>query len=153
GRDAIASTVNGIRELRGDDQPFLSLVAHSYGSTATMMALMEYGIEVDSLALIGSPGSAAKTAADLNVAGNNVFVGEAAWDQIEDTAFFGTDPGSASFGAHALSVNGGTDPLTGAQLTESTGHNAYLDAGTESMRNLALISIGRGYLVTTDTAT
>jgi len=152
GRDAIASTVNGIRELRGDDQPFLSLVAHSYGSTATMMALTDYGIQVDALALIGSPGTAATTAADLNVVGDNVFVGEAAWDQIKDTAFFGTDPGSASFGAHAFSVDGGTDPLTGAQLGSSTGHNAYLDAGSESMRNLALISLGRGYLVTTDSS-
>lgn len=151
GRDAIAATVNGIRELRGDDQPFLSLVAHSYGSTAAMMALTDYGIEVDALALIGSPGTAAKTAADLNVVGDNVFVGEAAWDQIKDTAFFGTDPGSERFGAHAFSVDGGTDPLTDVSLGASTGHNAYLDAGSESMRNLALISIGRGYLVTTDT--
>jgi len=150
GRDAIAATVNGIRELRGDDQPFLSIVAHSYGSTATMMALIDYGIEVDALALIGSPGTSAKTAADLNVVGDNVFVGEAAWDQIKDTAFFGTDPGSASFGAHAFSVDGGTDPVTGQQLAASTGHNAYLDSGSESMRNLALISLGRGYLVTTD---
>jgi hypothetical protein len=77
-------------------------------------------------------------------------VGEAAWDQIEDTAFFGTDPGSASFGAHPFSVDGGTDPITGEQLAASTGHNAYLDAGSESMRNLALISIGRGYLISTD---
>ena len=152
GRDAIASTVNGIRELRGDDQPFLSLVAHSYGSTAAMMALTDYGIEVDALALIGSPGTAAKSAADLNVVGNNVFVGEAAWDQIEDTAFFGTDPGSAAFGAYAFSVDGGADPLTGEQLGASTGHNAYLDDGSESMRNLALISLGRGYLITTDGA-
>lgn len=150
GRDAIASTINGIRELRGDDQPFLSLVAHSYGSTAAMMALTDYGIEVDALALIGSPGTAATSASDLGVRGDNVFVGEAAWDQIEDTAFFGTDPGSASFGAHAFSVDGGADPITGADLAASTGHNAYLDAGSESMRNLALISIGRGYLITTD---
>ena len=152
GRDAIASTVNGIRELRGDDQPFLSLVAHSYGSTAAMMALTDYGIDVDALALIGSPGTAAATASELHVAGDNVFVGEAAWDQIKDTAFFGTDPGSAAFGAHAFSVDGGDDPLTGAPLAASTGHNAYLDSGSESMRNLALISLGHGYLVTTDTA-
>lgn len=152
GRDAIASTVNGIRELRGENQPFLSLIAHSYGSTATMMALTDYGIEVDALALIGSPGTAAATASALNVVGDNVFVGEAAWDQIEDTAFFGTDPGSASFGAHSFSVDGGTDPLTGVSLGASTGHNAYLDDGSESMRNLALISLGRGYLVTTDSS-
>lgn len=152
GRDAIAATVNGVRELRATDQPFLTLVAHSYGSTASMMALTDLGIDIDALAVVGSPGSSAQSVADLNVPGDNVYVGEAAWDQIKDSAFFGSDPGSDSFGAHVFSVDGGTDPLTGQPLGGSTGHNEYFTPGCESMRNLALIALGRGYLITTDDA-
>ena len=150
GSRALAATVNGLHELRGSDQPYLALVAHSYGSTAAMMALTDYGIAVDSIALIGSPGSAAQQASDLGVPGDNVYVGEADWDQIKDSAFFGSDPGSASFGAHHFRVAGGVDPLTGANLLGSTGHDEYLVTGSESLRNLALVSLGQGRLVTAD---
>ena len=150
GSAAITTAVNGLRALRGADQPFLSLIAHSYGSTAAMMALSDNGITVDALAVVGSPGSSARSAAELGVAGDNVYVGEAPWDQVKDSAFFGTDPGSTAFGAHAFSVDGGTDPLTGGALLGSSGHNEYFVAGSESMRNLALVGLGRGQLITTD---
>ena len=150
GRDAIAASINAVRTLRGAEQPFLSVIGHSYGSTAAMMALADFRIEVDALAVVGSPGSDATTAAALGVAGDNVFVGEADWDQVKDTAFFGVDPGTAAFGAHRFSVDGGVDPLTGATLASSTGHDAYFEPGSESLRNLALIALGKGYLVTTD---
>ena len=150
GRDAIAASVDGLRAIRGADQPYLSVIAHSYGSTAAMMALADLGIEVDALAVIGSPGSDAPTAASLGVVGGNVYVGEADWDQVKDTSFFGVDPGSTAFGAHVFSVDGGEDPRTGLDLLGSTGHDEYFVRGSESLRNLALISLGRGFLVTTD---
>lgn len=150
GRDALARTVDGLHELRGADQPYLSVVAHSYGSTATMMALTDLGMQVDAVTLIGSPGSAAQQVGDLGVPGDNVYVGEAAWDQVKDSAFFGSDPGSISFGAKHFSVDGGVDPITGTPLLESIGHDAYLVAGSESLRNIALIALGQGSLVTTD---
>lgn len=150
GRNALAHTVDGLHELRGANQPYLSVVAHSYGSTVSMMALTDMGMQVDSISLIGSPGSSAQRASDLRVPGDNVYVGEAAWDQVKDSAFFGSDPGSASFGARHFSVDGGVDPLTGRELLASTGHDAYLVPGSESLRNLALIALGYGGLVTTD---
>jgi len=150
GRDAIANAINGLRTMRADDQPYLSLIAHSYGSTAAMMALTDYGIEVDAVGVVGSPGSSAQLASDLGVPGDNVYVGEADWDQVKDTAFFGSDPGSASFGAHVFSVDGGEDPLSGTSMVGSVGHNEYFVAGSESIRNLALVALGQGRLVTTD---
>lgn len=152
GRDAIATAVGGVREIRGDDQPFVSVIAHSYGSTATMMALRDYGMQLDSLGIVGSPGSEAKRATELGVPGDNVFVGEAQWDQVKDSAFFGADPGSTSFGAHQLSVDGGLDSLTGALLLGSTGHDEYFVRGSESLRNLALVALGQGALVSSDRA-
>lgn len=146
GRDAIASAVDGLQTLRGTDQPFISLLAHSYGSTAAMLALSG-STSVDALAMIGSPGAPVTNVDDLNVRGE-IFVGEAAWDPIPNSSFFGSDPGSTEFGARIMSVAGTVDVITNRVLTASIGHNYYWGVGTESMRNLALIGIDKGELVT-----
>ena len=78
----------------------------------------------------------------------NVYVGEAAWDPVPNSAYFGSDPGAKSYGAKPLGVGGGVDALTQAALASSIGHNEYFSPGTESMRNFALIGIGQGQYVT-----
>jgi len=80
-----------------------------------------------------------------------VWVGEAAWDPVPNSAFFGSDPGSPEFGAHHLGVEGGVDLITNEMLSASVGHNGYFGAGSESVRNLALIGIGQSQLVTDGT--
>jgi hypothetical protein len=42
------------------------------------------------------------------------------------------------------------DPVTGAELTDITGHVYYFWPGTTSVRNTALIAIDQGGLVSTD---
>ena len=111
-----------------------------------MLALQEE-TTVDALAMIGSPGAPAQNVDELNVRGE-VFVGEAAWDPIPNSAFFGSDPGSTEFGARVMSVAGTVDVITNRVLAGATGHNEYFSPGTESMRNLALIGIDMGELVT-----
>jgi hypothetical protein len=148
GRDAIASTVEGLLAERAGNEPHVAIIGHSYGSTAALMALTEYDFEIDALAVIGSPGSPAQSVDELHVRDGNVFVGEAAWDPVPNTAFFGSDPGSESYGAHPISVSGGLDLITNEVLAASIGHNGYFTAGSESVRNLALIGIGHGELVT-----
>lgn len=144
GADALEKSWAGIRAARAQAQPFLTVLAHSYGSTAALIALERHVEQIDALALIGSPGSATQSSGELAVRGNEVYVGEASWDPIVNTAFYGSDPGAHSYGAHPMGVSGGLDPLTGKTLGASIGHNAYLAEGSESLRNLALISIGRG---------
>lgn len=148
GRDSLASLIEGLRAVRGSQQPYLSIIAHSYGSTAALMALAEYDIVVDALAVVGSPGSQARSVNELGVRDGNVFVGEAAWDPVPNSSFFGSDPGAASYGATRFGVAGATDAVTGQRLAASVGHNEYFAPGTEAMRNFALIGIGRGDLVT-----
>jgi hypothetical protein len=147
GADSLERTLEGIQSLRQADPPYLSVFAHSYGSTAALLALERRTVTVDALALLGSPGSAAQSVADLSVRDGNVFVGQANLDPIAHSAFFGSDPASPSYAAQRMGVNGGTDPLTGAKLDGSSGHNEYFTAGTESMRNLAMIGIDLGNLV------
>jgi len=148
GAASISSAVQGVQATRAGEEPFLTLLTHSYGSTATLMAIESGGVEVDSLVLIGSPGSAAQSVDDLGMPSDRVFVGEAAWDPVVNSAFFGSDPGAASFGAQSMHVAGGIDPITGRTLAAATGHLGYFDIGTESMRNMSLVGLGQGHLVT-----
>lgn len=147
GRDSLAGAIKGLQSLREGDEPYVTVIAHSYGSTAALMALTEYDFEVDALAMVGSPGSPAKSVDELHVRDGNVYVGEAAWDPIPNSAYFGSDPGSKSYGAKPMGVDGGVDALTQAALASSIGHNEYFSPGTESMRNFALIAIGQGQYV------
>lgn len=147
GRDALAGAIQGLQSLRSHDEPYVSVIAHSYGSTAALMALTEFDFQIDALAMVGSPGSPAKSANELHVRDGNVYVGEAAWDPIPNSAYFGSDPGATSYGAKSMGVSGGTDEVTHRALGASLGHNEYFSPGTESMRNFALIAIGQGKYV------
>jgi hypothetical protein len=146
-RDALASSVESMQLQRTGHEPYTTILAHSYGSTAALMALTQYSFSVNALVLVGTPGSSAQSAKDLHVSNTNVWVGAAAWDPVPTSAFFGSDPSAPSYGAHMMGVNGGKDVITGASLGQSIGHNEYFDPGTESIRNMALIGIDHAELV------
>ena len=146
-KDAMTRDVEAMQELRTGNEPFTTIIAHSYGSTAALMALSDGNFSVNALVVVGSPGSAAQSAKDLDVKHTNVWVGSAAWDPVPTSAFFGSDPSSPSYGAHTMGVNGGTDIITGKTLTQSLGHNGYFDPDSESVRNMALIGIDQAQLV------
>jgi hypothetical protein len=149
GANYLGHAVQGIQAVRSGAEPYVTLVTHSYGSTTAMMELANGGMTVDALAIIGSPGAAAQSASALAVRNDNVFVGEAAWDPIVNTAFYGSDPGSSTFGARKMDVAGGTDAITHKTLAAAVGHLGYFDTGTAAMRNIALIGLDQGDLVTT----
>ena len=151
GASFLGSAVQGVQAVRAGHEPYVTLITHSYGSTAAMIELQKGGITVDALALIGSPGSSAQKASSLSVRDDNVYVGEAAWDPVVNTAFYGSDPGSASFGAKKMDVSGETDAITHKKLAAAVGHLGYFDKDSAAMRNLALIGLGQGQLVTDGT--
>ncbi|MDQ1581434.1 MAG: hypothetical protein QOD05_2209 [Microbacteriaceae bacterium] len=148
GADALDNAIAGLQATRIGNEPFISVMAHSYGSTAALLALQRDTVTVDALALLGCPGSDAQSASQLSVRNHNVFVAEAALDPVVHSAFFGSDPGSASYGASVMNVAGGIDALDHQTLGASIGHNGYFSEGSESMRNLALIGIDQAGLVT-----
>ena len=113
----------------------------SYGSLTGGLAV-QTPTGVDDLVLVGSPGVGTDHASGLQVPAGHVFVGEARDDPVADLAYFGTDPSSPEFGAVGFQTDGGTDPATGAALTASVGHSQYFEIGSESLRNLALITLG-----------
>jgi hypothetical protein len=147
GAGYLEHALEAVRALRAGDEPYLTVIAHSYGSTAALMALERHTVHVDALALLGSPGSDAQSASALDVTPGNVFVAQAGLDPVVHTAFFGSDPGAPSYGATPIGVTGATDPFGARPLGASTGHNGYFTPGSECMRNLALIGIGKQDLV------
>lgn len=150
GQVALGRTVQGITAVRADDPPYLSIIAHSYGSTAAALALQDDVVAIDALAMVGSPGSPAPNAADLAVNAGNVWVASADWDPVTGTGLFGTVPTDAAFGAHRFGVADVADPVTGADLPGIVSHNEYFTPGSSSMRNMALIALGHGELVLDD---
>lgn len=142
----LEDTVKGLDAARSDHPPRLTVIAHSYGSTTATIALSSGTIHADSFVVLGSPGSVVPRASDLSVDKGQVYAAAAAFDPVAGTGFFGEDPGATVFGATLLNVGSATDPFTEQHLTGTISHNDYFVPGSQSMRNLALIDIGRGDL-------
>ncbi|CAM5356956.1 Alpha/beta hydrolase OS=Streptomyces alboniger OX=132473 GN=CP975_10680 PE=4 SV=1 [Streptomyces alboniger] len=134
-----------IRQLRGivGEKARLSLLCHSYGSVVCGRAAA--GLDVDDIALLGSPGTGADTAAALHTRaqvwaarGSDDWVGEVPHveaDLFGTTVGFGTDPISPSFGARVFAAGDG-------------GHSDYFAPGSVSLTNLARIVLGETSEVT-----
>ncbi|SDL25959.1 alpha/beta hydrolase [Streptomyces indicus] len=114
-----------------------ALYCHSYGSVVCGLAAHELPPRVRDIAVAGSPGMRAETAADLGT-GARVWAMRDADDWIADVPHLevgsfglGVDPVSDGFGARVLSS------------ADSVGHTGYFEPGTESLRNFARIGVGR----------
>ncbi|MBW8798835.1 MAG: hypothetical protein JF597_36265 [Streptomyces sp.] len=138
-----------IRELRGLTAPgpaSVALLCHSYGTVVcarTAPALT--GLGVTDIALVGSPGTGAGSAAALHTSAR-VWAARGAADWIAEvphvradlfgwTVGFGTDPVSPSFGARVFAAGPG-------------GHSDYFTPGSASLANLARIVLGETTEVT-----
>ncbi|MGW6706876.1 alpha/beta hydrolase [Streptomyces sp. NPDC054956] len=111
----------------------LSLLCHSYGSV--VCARTGTGPKVTDIALFGSPGTGAGSAADLPTRAR-VWAGRGAGDWIANVPHvrvggvgFGTDPVDPAFGARPFAAGSG-------------GHSDYLKPDTESLNSLAGIVLG-----------
>ncbi len=147
GASHLVDALDGLDAARADDEPRVSVMAHSYGSTTATIALSSGRVSVDSLVLLGSPGSVVSDAGELAVRGHDVYAAAGSFDPVAGSGFFGADPATGAFGAVVLHLSGGADAVTGHALASALGHNDYFRAGTESMRSLALIGLGHGALV------
>ncbi|WP_440900238.1 alpha/beta hydrolase [Actinosynnema sp.] len=115
------------------------LLCHSYGTVVCGLAARELagrGVPVADVALTGSPGVRAGSAAELG-AGTRVWAGRADADwigRVPNTRLLdlghGPDPADPEFGARALPTGG------------VTAHDGYYAPGTESLRALARVAVG-----------
>ncbi|MFK0236621.1 alpha/beta hydrolase [Streptomyces vinaceus] len=119
----------------------LSLLCHSYGSV--VCARTATGPAVTDMALFGSPGTGAGSAAELPT-GARIWAGRGGADWIGHVPHvrlggmgFGTDPVDRAFGARPFAAGPG-------------GHSDYLKPGTASLDSLARIVLGTDPTDSTD---
>ncbi|GAA3797585.1 alpha/beta hydrolase [Streptomyces phyllanthi] len=123
-----------VRALPGDSP--VALYCHSYGSVLCGVAARDLPARVSDIAVAGSPGMRAETAAQLHTSAR-VWATRDADDWIQDVPYLevgglghGADPVSDAFGARVLASHG------------AKGHGGYFQPGTESLRNFAEIGVG-----------
>lgn len=150
----LSSDVNALSVTNHGDS-HVTVIGHSYGSTTVADAAAGYGMRVDDVVLIGSPGTdLAKSAADFHLPENgHVYVGAASTDPITHlggdnnqvhipgtgvTIGLGTDPADDDFGSTRFKaeVEGWTLPWKD--------HSGYLVPGSESLFSIADIASGHG---------
>ncbi|TDC64704.1 hypothetical protein E1200_19805 [Actinomadura sp. GC306] len=140
GARALERLVTGVHRVNGHAR--FALLCHSYGSVVCVKAARPLApLPVDDIALYGSPGTTADSAADIGTPAR-VWAGRSTGDWmrfVPDIRFaglgFGTDPVSARFGALRFDAGAGA-------------HSGYLRPGSAALRNLALIALGRPSEVT-----
>jgi hypothetical protein len=141
--DRAEEAAPGLREAVGDVRAVagprarVSLLCHSYGSVVCAEAAG--GLDVDDIALLGSPGTGADTAAALRTRarvwaarGADDWIGNVphlSVDVLGTTVGFGTDPVSPAFGARVFAAGDG-------------GHSDYFAPGSTSLANLTRIVLG-----------
>ena len=116
-----------------------TLLCHSYGSVVCGEAVKS--LPVNDIAAFGSPGMSAPTAGALGTRAQ-IWAARGSRDWMRLVPHvrmfglgFGTDPVSPGFGAHVFAAG-------------PAGHSDYLQPGSLSLRNLALIALGRDPQVT-----
>ncbi|MEU6015030.1 alpha/beta hydrolase [Streptomyces sp. NPDC047515] len=105
----------GISVTNQNDDPHITAIGHSYGSLTVGLAAQERaGIPgADDIILVGSPGTGARSADELGVGKNHVFVGAAENDPVTKL------PNGREAGGIGAGVAGGAS--TGFVLGASTG--------------------------------
>ncbi|MFD9906340.1 alpha/beta hydrolase [Streptomyces sp. NPDC059063] len=163
--------MDGVRTTNEHKNPHITAIGHSYGSLAVGTAARQHGgiPGVDDIILLGSPGTGAQHASELNVGKEHVFVGSAdndpvthlpPWKEVllgfkkygDDQLYFGRDPASDKFGATRMESGDGPLPLWLSGKGVTPAHSGYFDAerNPSAADNIARIVAGRSDSITTE---
>jgi len=168
GADRLAADLAGFNASRSGTLVSLDIIAHSYGTTTAATALAEHDFHVDSFVMVGSAGIEQAVGGAKGINASKVYAGQAddsyPWLSGDPWAWTGRlgsgrqNPITPGFGATVFGADGEPDD---PKLHPTTAHDAvsgtdkddsygYLDRGSESLRNVALATTGRGREVTPD---
>ncbi|QSQ17692.1 alpha/beta hydrolase [Myxococcus landrumensis] len=148
GAKLLASDVAGIRASREGNQPHLTVIGHSYGSTTASIAADKNNLQADDLVLIGSPGAgSAKSVKDYEpqLSNGHVWSGSASKDFVSwlngsnlPGDPLGQDPSENKFGAKRFTA----EAADRGDKSNMGDHSKYYNEGSESLANLADIVTG-----------
>ncbi|MEV6537032.1 alpha/beta hydrolase [Streptomyces sp. NPDC051639] len=173
GAPAYRSFMAGVQATNENKDPHITAIGHSYGSLVVGTAARGHGgiPGVDDIVLLGSPGTGAQSAGELNVGRGHVFAASAGNDPVSwlpakssflgpvpavinsENAenYFGRDPVSRKFGATRIESGDGPLPLFSGEGT-TPAHSGYFDSdrNPSAAENIARIVAGRSDSVTTE---
>jgi len=148
GAKLLAADVAGIRASREGNQPHLTVIGHSYGSTTASIAADKNGLQADDLVLIGSPGAgSARSVKDYDgpLANGHVWSGSASRDLVSwlngsnlPGDPLGQDPSENIFGANRFTA----EAKDRGDSSNMGDHSKYYNEGSESLANIADVVTG-----------
>ena len=174
GAPAYRSFMEGVGATNENKNPHITAIGHSYGSLLVGTAAREHGgiPGVDDIVLLGSPGTGAQNASELNVGKGHVFAASAendpvSWlpaksslfgpapaivNSLDDERWFGRDPTSKEFGATRIESGDGPLPLGLSGEGPTPAHSGYFDPdrNPSAANNIAKIVAGRSDHVQTE---
>ncbi|MFB7949910.1 alpha/beta hydrolase [Kitasatospora phosalacinea] len=133
GAEDMRRFTSGLRVSEGDHRSHLTVIGHSYGTTAVGAAAAGgQGLQADDIVAIASPGMTTDNAAQLHIDPDHVWAGTADDDNIRLAAdlTLGWDPTNGNFGGQTLKI-------------DTSGHSGYWDPHSESLANQGKIIAGR----------
>ncbi|MFI1524472.1 alpha/beta hydrolase, partial [Kitasatospora cineracea] len=133
GAEDMRRFTSGLRVSEGGHRSHLTVIGHSYGTTAVGAAAAGgQGLQADDIVAIASPGMTTDNAAQLHIDPNHVWAGTADDDNIGLAAdlTLGWDPTNGNFGGRTLKI-------------DTSGHSGYWDLRSESLANQGKIIAGR----------
>ncbi|WP_454130902.1 alpha/beta hydrolase [Microbacterium lacticum] len=146
--------LNGFTAVRSDAD--LNVIAHSYGTTTAALALARPGVHVDTFVSLGSAGLPSKLHSTSDLCADHVYAGQAqdVWEVDpapgDQWAWVGrsfgnhpVNPVGDDFGASVFGVDSGAGTAVTDHGSSTPGGTGYLDADTESLRNVALATTGQ----------
>ncbi|WP_460580560.1 alpha/beta hydrolase [Humibacter ginsengisoli] len=159
GAKALDASLSGFDAVRAGSAANVNVVAHSYGSTTSALALSQPGAHVNTFVSLGSAGMPDSVPNAAAIHADHVFAGQArnvlplvepnmgdewAWTGRDLSSGHTGNPVDASFGATTFGADGvsGLKGVTDhATDVPSTG-TGYLDPQTESLKNVANATTG-----------
>lgn len=122
----------GLRVAEGGNHSHLTVIGHSYGTTAVGAAASGgEGLGADDIVALASPGMIVPNADKLHISTDHVWVGTAKDDPIRYAAglTLGRDPRSDVFGGHNIEI-------------DTSGHSGYWDVDSTTLMNQGRIIVG-----------
>jgi pimeloyl-ACP methyl ester carboxylesterase len=125
-----------VRSLPLRAEQTLTVVAHSFGSTVTGVALADFDLRCTDVVVAGSPGMTVDTLHQLHVSESHFFSEQAPGDAIAELGVFGAEPTSPTFGGTRMRTNA-------PDHVEVRAHSSYFEPGSEALENIVDVVTGR----------
>ncbi|GAA5129378.1 hypothetical protein GCM10023320_49740 [Pseudonocardia adelaidensis] len=140
GASRLRAFLGGLRASRRGPPAHVTVVAHSYGTVLAGYAARVFGLPIDDLVLLASPGTTAGHVSELNLPADHVWAGTAARDPIRFIPrwWHRISPMVPRFGARIFPTgSGGTGGL-------GLAHDSYVREHSTALAHVMAIVVGRG---------